>query len=88
MLSPAAAKIEVATEPKDCKKLGTAHGIGREIDEKISEQQAIDGAKEAAVKLGGDTIVFVTQTSAAEAGAGGSVTKIGKTVDVYTCTKK
>ncbi len=85
-LSPAAAKVEVASQPKPgCKKLGTAQGIGEDLDEKVADGQATNAAKEEAVKLGGDTIVLATQTSDARAGSGGSVVVLTKTVDVYAC---
>ena len=87
-LSPAAAKIEVVKEAKKaCKKLGTAVGRGRDLDEKVSDAQALDAAKEEAAKLGADTIVIVTQTAEPEAGAGGTYQNIAKTVDAYACAR-
>jgi hypothetical protein len=85
-LSPAAQKIEVVKEAaKTCKKLGTATARGRDADENVADAQALDGAKEEAVKLGGDTIVIVTQTNEPEAGGGGTVQNIKKTIDVFSC---
>lgn len=88
-LSPAAARVEIVSAAKPtCKKLGSAQGVGKEIDDKIADQQATNAAKEEAAKLGGDTIVIVTQTSNAEAGSGGTEQVITKTVDVFTCAAK
>jgi hypothetical protein len=85
-LSPAAAKIQVAAEAaKECKKLGRATGRGRDPDEKIAEGRALDSAKEQAVKLGGDTVVPAGQTAEPEAGQGGTILLVAKTVDVYVC---
>lgn len=85
-LSPAAQSVEVLTAAKtNCKKLGSVHGIGEDLDEKVSDAQATNAAKEEAVKLGGDAIVFVTTTSDAKAGSGGTVVVINKTADVLTC---
>jgi len=88
-LSPAAQKVEVVKEAnKSCKKLGTATARGKDADEKIADSQALDAAKEEAVKLGGDTIVIVTQTNEPEAGSGGTVMNLTKTVDVFACGAK
>jgi len=85
--APAGARVQVAKDAKPpCKKIGSAIGRGHDLDEKVSEQQAVDGAREEAAKLGGDTIVFVTQTANASAGAGGTYTDIDKTADVFVCT--
>ena len=85
-LSPAAAKIEVVKEAKKaCKKLGTAIGRGRDLDDKVADAQALDAAKEEAAKLGADTMVIVTQTAEPEAGAGGTYQNIAKTVEAYAC---
>lgn len=85
-LSPAAQKIEVMTAAKpECKKLGTVHGIGEDLDDKVSETQAMNAAKEEAVKLGGDSIVIVTTTADTKAGPGGTVQVLNKTADVFTC---
>lgn len=86
-LSPAAQKIEVMTAPKpECKKLGTVHGIGEDLDDKVSETQAMNAAKEEAVKLGGDSIVIVTTTADTKAGSGGTVQVLNKTADVFSCS--
>lgn len=88
-LSPAAQKVEILTAAKaECKKLGSAHGIGEDLDEKVSDTQATNAAKEEAAKLGGDSIVIVTTTSDAKAGSGGTTIVINKTADVLTCAKK
>jgi hypothetical protein len=85
-LSPAAQSIEVLTAAKPaCKKLGGVHGIGEDLDEKVSDTQATNAAKEEAVKLGGDSIVFVTTTSDAKAGSGGTQIVINKSADVLKC---
>ncbi len=85
-LSPAAQKIEILTAARaTCKKLGSVHGIGEDLDEKVSDAQATSAAKEEAAKLGGDAIVFVTTTSDAKAGSGGTLVVINKTADVLTC---
>lgn len=87
-LSPAAAKVEVASQPKPgCKKVGTAQGVGEDLDDKTADTQATNAAKEEAAKLGGDTIVVATQTSDARAGSGGTLVVITKTADVYACGK-
>jgi len=85
-LSPAAQKVEVmqAARP-ECKKLGTVHGIGEDLDDKVSETQAMNAAKEEAVKLGGDAIVIVTTTADTKAGSGGTVQVLNKTADVFAC---
>ncbi len=88
-LSPAAAAVAVVSTPNAaCKKLGTVHGIGETLDEKTATTQAENAAKEEAVKLGGDTIVFVSQTSDAKAGSGGTTQVIDKTAEVYVCKPK
>ena len=88
-LSPAAQKVEVVKEAKaTCKKLGSAKARGKDADEKVADQQALDAAKEEAVKLGGDTLVLVTQTNEPEAGSGGTVMNLTKTVDVFSCGAK
>jgi hypothetical protein len=88
-LSPAAAAVQVVGTPDaKCKKLGTVHGIGETLDEKSSSTQAENAAKEEAVKLGGDTLVFVTQTADAKAGSGGTMQVIDKTAEVYSCKPK
>ena len=88
-LSPEAQKIEVMTAAKpECKKLGTVHGIGEDLDDKVSETQAMNAAKEEAVKLGGDALIVVTTTADTKAGSGGTVQVLNKTADVFTCAKK
>lgn len=87
-LSPAAQKVEVLTAAKpECKRLGTVHGIGEDLDDKVSETQAMNAAKEEAVKLGGDSIIVVTTTANSKAGSGGTVQVLDKTADVFTCAK-
>jgi len=70
-----------------CKKVGTAHGIGEDLDDKVADTQATNGAKEEAAKLGGDTIMVVSQSAGTKAGPGGTVQTLDKTVDVYVCNK-
>lgn len=85
-LSPAAAAVEVMSAAKpDCKKLGSVNGIGEDLDDKVSDTQATNAAKEEAVKLGGNAIIFVTTTSDAKAGSGGTTVIIKKTADVLNC---
>lgn len=85
-ISAAASRIEVVTEPKPtCKKLGSVHGVGEDLDEKTSDGQAMDATKEEASKLGGDTMVIAEQKAEPIAGSGGTSTKITKTADVYRC---
>jgi hypothetical protein len=87
-LSPAAARVEIVSNAKPpCKKIGSAHGVGEDLDDKVADTQASNAAKEEAAKLGGDTIVVVTQSAGAKAGPGGTVQSIDKTVDVYSCPK-
>jgi hypothetical protein len=87
-LSPAAQKVEVVgAAPPTCKKLGTATGVGRDLNEKVADQQATDAAREQTAKLGGDTAHVVTETNEPEAGSGGTYARITKTVDVYQCAK-
>ncbi|MBI2394272.1 MAG: hypothetical protein HYV09_32170 [Deltaproteobacteria bacterium] len=88
-LSPAAAKVQVlgAAQPT-CKKIGSVNGIGEDLDEKVSDAQALKAAKEEAAKLGGDSIVIVTTASDVKAGAGGTVQVITKTADVFDCAAK
>lgn len=88
-LSPAAAKVEVLEAAKPtCKKVGTVNGIGEDLDDKVSDAQAVKAAKEEAAKLGGDAIVIVTTASDVKAGAGGTVQVITKTADVFNCAAK
>lgn len=85
-LSPAAQKVQILSAAKPtCKKLGSVHGIGEDLDEKVSDTQATNAAKEEAAKLGGDALVFVTTTSDAKAGSGGTQIVINKTADVFSC---
>src|SRR5688572_19194341 len=85
-LSPAAQAIRVVgTADPACKKIGTAHGKGRDLVDKVAENQALDGAREQAVKLAGNTIVVSAQTSEPEAGQGGTYHVVTKTADVYKC---
>ena len=85
-LSPAAQKVEVIAAAKpECKKIGTVHGIGEDLDDKVSETQAMNAAKEEAVKLGGDSIIIVTTTADTKAGSGGTVQVLNKTADVFKC---
>jgi hypothetical protein len=88
-LSPAAQKIEIreAGKVSECKKLGTVHGIGEDLDDKVSDTQATNAAKEEAAKLGGDAIVIATTTADTKAGSGGTVQVLNKTADVFTCAK-
>lgn len=88
-LSPAAMKVEILSAAKaECKKLGSVHGIGEDLDDKVSDTQATNAAKEEAAKLGGDSIVFATTTSDTKAGPGGTIIVINKTAEVLTCAKK
>lgn len=88
-LSPAAQKVQVVKEAKKtCKKLGTATARGKDMDEKVADDQALDAAKEEAVRLGGDTIVIATQTNEPQAGSGGTYQNVTKIVDVFACEGK
>jgi hypothetical protein len=85
-LSPAAQAVQILSAAKaECKKIGTVHGIGEDLDDKVSDTQATNAAKEEAVKLGGDSIVMVTTTSNTKAGSGGTTIIIDKTADVFKC---
>jgi hypothetical protein len=85
-LSPEAEKVEVISAPKpDCKKLGTVNGIGEDLDDKVSDTQATNAAREEAAKMGGNAMVMVTTTADAKAGSGGTVQVIKKTADVFAC---
>ena len=64
------------------------HGIGEDLDDKVSDTQATNAAREEAVKLGGDALVFVTTTSDSKAGSGGTTIIINKTADVFNCAAK
>ncbi len=87
-LSPEAQKIELMSAAKpECKKLGSVHGIGEDLDDKVSDTQATNAAREEAAKLGGDAIVIVTTTADAKAGSGGTVQVLNKTADVFKCGK-
>lgn len=87
-LSPSAQGVQVMDAAKpECKKLGTVHGVGEDLDEKVSDTQASNAAKEEAVKLGGNAVVFVTTTADSKAGSGGTVQIVNKTADVFTCGK-
>ena len=88
-VSSEASKINVATvaPPPPCKKIGSAEGVGRDLDEKVADTQAADAGREEAVKLGGDTMVVTESSAEPEAGSGGTAMKVRKKVDVYICGK-
>jgi hypothetical protein len=87
-LSAAAEKVQVVRQaPPTCKKLGSAHGRGRDLVDAVADRKATDDAREQAAKLGGDTAHLVTETTEQEAGSGGTYAVVTKVVDVYLCAK-
>jgi len=85
-LSAEASKVIVKdAAPEGCKKLGSAIGKGRNADEGKAKAQALDGAKEQAVRLGGDTIVLAGHDSQPIDGAGGVVAAVTDTYEVWSC---
>jgi len=88
-LSPSASGIQVMESAKsECKKVGTVKGVGEDLDEKVSDTQAVNATKEEAAKLGGNAIVIVTTTADSKAGPGGTVQVVNKTADVFSCGAK
>ncbi len=84
-----ASQVKVVTEVKnDCKKIGSVDGRGRDSNPDLADQQGIDAAREQAARLGGEFLVITDTKAEPEAGSGGTVTKVTKSADVYTCPKE
>lgn len=85
-LSPAAQKVVISKEASPtCKKIGTVKGSGKDLDGKVSDEQASNAVREQAATMGGDTAKIVTETNNSEAGSGGTYFVIDKTADVLKC---
>lgn len=85
-LSPAAQAVVVSKEAAPtCKKIGTVKGAGKDLDGKVSDEQATHALQEQTAKMGGDTAKVVTETNSSEAGSGGTYFVIEKTADVLKC---
>ena len=85
-VSAGGSKVKIMdAAPNECSKIGQAHGVGRDSNEGLAEQQANDAAREQAAQLGGNALVWTDSNAEKEAGSGGPVTKITRTADVFNC---
>lgn len=84
-----ASQVKVVTDVKnECKKIGSIEGHARDSNADLADQQATDAAREQAARLGGEMLIITDTKAEPEAGAGGTVTKVTKNADVYTCPKE
>ena len=85
-VSMGGAKVKIMDAAGEgCQKIGQAHGVGRDSNEGLAEQQANDAAREQAAQMGANVLVWTDSNAEKEAGSGGPVTKITRTADVFSC---